>query len=627
MLTIAKLSRWSINYYNDTARAAGSAAIDAQRSGGGLGEYYSENDTRTAVWLCAGDTRTTAKLVGLTDIQRTGGTADSDDVQRWLDDGVAPNGASGRPFGTRGVHGFDLTFCAPKSVSLVRAIHGDEVVHKAVVDAHTIALSEALEYLAAHAGYTRIHNSATGEKDLVRSPGLVAIAYQHETSRAGDPHLHTHVIVPNRQARADGKLVSIDGTSLFHEAKAAGVIYQATLRRELNRFVGVEWEPVDPATGMAEVAGVDPRCIAAWSTRASALRQWAAHHLVVVDARKGLTAAQLAAAQEATRPAKPELLAWAQLRQMWATDPRGLDRAAHRAAVQALRAQLATGTAPLDRQRLLGAAEAMEKAVFTRADLVELLGAQLPIDIEGDARSPRQLVEAAVDGLGVRVSAPRLAHQREGHERFTLEAFLAEERAVLDLVDARDVRAALWVRDGDTDGLSPDQARVVTTIASSEQLVCPLSAPAGAGKTTSMRALAAMARRRFDAKVIVVAPTGNAVDVAMREGAGDTGYTVAKALSSLADGSLQLGHLDLVVVDEAAMVGTDELRRLLAATTAAGTKTVLVGDAHQLAPVKARGGMFAQLCPGRNSCRKCGACTTPPNGQRRWRCATAARPP
>ena len=55
VLTIAKLSRWSINYYNDTARAAGQAAKDAQRANGGLGEYYSERDTRTPVWVCAGD--------------------------------------------------------------------------------------------------------------------------------------------------------------------------------------------------------------------------------------------------------------------------------------------------------------------------------------------------------------------------------------------------------------------------------------------------------------------------------------------------------------------------------------------------------------------------------------------
>ena len=111
-----------------------------------------------------------------------------------------------------------------------------------------------------------MHNPHTGEKDLVRLPGLVAIAYQHETSRCGDPHLHTHVIVPNRQARADGTLVSIDGTSLYHEARAAGVLYQATLRLELHRSLGIEWAPVDPATGMAEIAGVDRDSIRAWST-------------------------------------------------------------------------------------------------------------------------------------------------------------------------------------------------------------------------------------------------------------------------------------------------------------------------------------------------------------------------
>ncbi len=78
------------------------------------------------------------------------------------------------------------------------------MAQKAIADAHATAIAEAMEYLAQHAGYTRVHNPATGHKDLVRLPGLVAIAYQHETSRCGDPHLHTHVIVPNRQARADG---------------------------------------------------------------------------------------------------------------------------------------------------------------------------------------------------------------------------------------------------------------------------------------------------------------------------------------------------------------------------------------------------------------------------------------
>ncbi|BBZ06835.1 hypothetical protein MDOR_10040 [Mycolicibacterium doricum] len=425
MLTIAKLKRWSINYYIDTAQAAERASKDRARSGGGLGEYYSEHETRTPVWLCAGDTRRAAALVGLTDAQRAGGEADAGVVARWLDDGVAPSGARGRAFGERGVHGFDLTFCAPKSVSLVRALRVDDVVMKAMADAHDTALREAMEYVSTHAGYTRVHNPRTGEKDLVRLPGLVAVAYQHETSRCGDPHLHTHVIVPNRQARVDGQLVSIDGTSLYHEARAAGVIYQATLRRELHRSMVFEWAPVDSSTGMAELAGVDRDTITAWSRRSTALREWAAGNLKVVDGP--LSAAQLAAAQKATRPGKPEELAWGQLVAEWRADARGLrlDRAAFEAARAARRAAART---PFDRARLAAAAEKIEKAAFTRADLVEIVGAHLPVDSD---QSPRELVEAAVDEVGVRLTAPRAAHQREGHERFTLDQILNEEKAVL----------------------------------------------------------------------------------------------------------------------------------------------------------------------------------------------------
>lgn len=590
LLTISKLKRWSISYYIGTAQTAGRATSDLQRANGGLGEYYSEHETRTPVWLCAGDAHTTAGLVGLTDVQRAGGEADAAVVARWLDDGVAPNSMHGRAFGARGVHGFDLTFCAPKSVSLVRALRGDEVATKAIAVAHAAALAEAMEYLAAHAGYTRVHNGATGEKDLVRLPGLVAIAYQHETSRCGDPHLHTHVIVPNRQARADGRMVSLDATSLYHEAKAAGVIYQATLRRELHQSLGLEWQQVDPHTGMAELAAVGADSIAAWSRRSTQLRLWAAHNLDSVEG--SLSAAQLAAAQKATRPAKPEELAWAQLQCEWRDDARGLtlDRAAHAAARAARRA---AARAPFNRERLAAAAEQIDKSVFTRADLVEIVGAQIPIDSE---QSPRAAVEAAVDEIGMRLTAPRAPHQREGHERFTLDRILAEEVTVLDLIDAQSPRAMLWVTDDDTMGLSADQKTAVENIANSPWLVQPLSAPAGAGKTMSLKALAKAVHRRHQGKVLLLAPTGKAVDVAMREGAGDTGMTIAKALQSLHNNTLQLDRWTVVVVDEAGMVGTDDLRRLLTATTAAEAKTVLVGDAHQLAPVKARGGMFAQLC-------------------------------
>nr|WP_293235044.1 MobF family relaxase [Mycolicibacterium sp.] len=268
------------------------------------------------------------RLCGLDGAARAGGAVDTDLAAAWLNDGIAPNGLRGRAFGENGVHGFDLTFAAPKSVSLLRVLT-DPVAEKVFAAAHEHAIGEAMAYLHQHAGYTRVHNPVTGMKDLVRLPGLVGIAYQHETSRCGDPHLHTHVIVPNRQGRADGVLVSVDSKSLYHEAKAAGMIYQATLRHELHAERGFEWQDVDPHSGMAEIAGVTREDISAWSRRSTRLREWARQNLVVADGEPSV--AQLAAAQKATRPVKPESLSFEDLKRLWRGDARGLhlDRAAH----------------------------------------------------------------------------------------------------------------------------------------------------------------------------------------------------------------------------------------------------------------------------------------------------------
>lgn len=589
VLTCNPLKRWGIAYYNRTAQEAGQAAKDAER-GGGLGEYYAENETRVPTWMVVGDAHTAANLVGLTDEQRSGGHADLETVTRWLEEGIAPNGAHGRAFAADDNRGFDVTVCAPKSVSLLRA-YGDDVTQKAVQNAHTIAVKEALEYLADHAGYTRVHNNVTGKKDLQRLPGLVAVAYQHETSRAGDPHLHTHVIVSNKQARADGKLGAIDSDQLWHESKAAGVIYQATLRRELSRSIGAEWQPVDAHTGMADLVGIDLAALKAHSTRSTQLREWAANKLELVDGKP--TAAQLAKAQKATRPKKPEGLSWAELQAQWRTDTRGFR--IDYDAIDRARRERQQAPAVLMAEDIQAAAEAIDKAAFTRADLVQIIGAQLPVELDGDTRSPRQQIEAAVDQVGVRISEPRQAHHREGNERYTLDVILSQEKHLFGLAEVRiDRDVDMTVTERDTDGLSPDQARAVTAIAESPRLVQPLTAPAGAGKTHSLKALRAAAHRA-DRSVVVLSPHGRAVDVAISECAGDRGYTVDAALAALKTGRLTLDATTVVVVDEAGLAGDPQLLRLLRTTTKTGAKTVLVGDPHQLAPVRKRGGMFDQL--------------------------------
>jgi hypothetical protein len=132
--------------------------------------------------------------------------------------------------------------------------------------------------------------------------------------------------------------------------------------------------------------------------------------------------------------------------EQWRVDVRGvrLDRAAH---LTARAERTSAARTPFDRARLADAAARIERAAFTRADLIEIIGAQLPADRE---QSPRAAVEAAVDEIGMRLTAPHAAHQREGNERFTLDRILAEERLVLDLIDNRDDRTQLWIKGEDT---------------------------------------------------------------------------------------------------------------------------------------------------------------------------------
>src|SRR5262249_43816953 len=136
-------------------------------AGGGLGEYYTEGDTRVPTWVVVGDAVKVGELTGLSGAALAGGFAEGNVASTWLDEGIAPNGASGRVLTKGSVHGFDLTFAAPKSVSLVRALTS-EINEKVIVEAHSRAVKAAMDYLHQHAGYTRVHNSETGKKDVQR---------------------------------------------------------------------------------------------------------------------------------------------------------------------------------------------------------------------------------------------------------------------------------------------------------------------------------------------------------------------------------------------------------------------------------------------------------------------------
>jgi conjugative relaxase-like TrwC/TraI family protein len=150
--------------------------------------------------------------------------------------------------------GFDLTFSAPKSVSIMFALADDEVSAQ-VRDAHDQAVAASLSWLEHNACVVR---RGAGGAVTHAGDGLVAAAFRHRTSRAGDPHLHTHVLVANLTQGPEGHWTALDARHLFALSKTAGHLYEAQLRHELTARLGVEWETV--RNGIADLSGI-PRTL------------------------------------------------------------------------------------------------------------------------------------------------------------------------------------------------------------------------------------------------------------------------------------------------------------------------------------------------------------------------------
>src|SRR5215210_5728101 len=203
------------------------------------------------------------------------------------------------------VAGFDLVFSPPKSVSLLHAL-GDEDTRRAVNQAHLSAWQAALTYLEDEACVTRRGRNGVFRE---RAGGFVAAAYQHRTSRAQDPHLHTHVIVANMaKTPSDGNWRALDGEPLLKSYRlAAGYLYQAHLRAELTRALGVGW--AEPYKGMAELRHVPREVIREFSTRRAQVVQQLAR-----KGGGGFYAAQLAAVETRERKEHVDL---GQLRDDW----------------------------------------------------------------------------------------------------------------------------------------------------------------------------------------------------------------------------------------------------------------------------------------------------------------------
>jgi conjugative relaxase-like TrwC/TraI family protein len=167
----------------------------------------------------------------------------------------------GRPHGRNAVPAFDVVLRPTKSVSILYGL-GDPATGGAVLSAHHAGLVEAVGYLDGHLGARRGH----GGVQHVSGQGLLAVGFDHRTSREGDPLVHTHLVIANRVQGPDGRWTALDGRDLYRHRLAADAIYRATYQRELSRSLKVEWTAAD-THGNRELQGMPEALVRGFSKR------------------------------------------------------------------------------------------------------------------------------------------------------------------------------------------------------------------------------------------------------------------------------------------------------------------------------------------------------------------------
>lgn len=223
----------------------------------------------------------------------------------------------GRRYGEASVRGYDATFSAPKSVSVLFGL-GDEEVRRQVVEAHERAVEAVLGWIESHA-HTRMRRQ--GHIMCVDTEGIMVGVFRQHTSRKLDPQLHTHAVIANRVPAPDGRWLALDARTIKLDQRALSALYHANLRSELTGRLGVRWRR--PEHGIAEIADIDPEVLAEFSQRTkdmerrlnakldrycrdlerepTASERWILEREAVVD----------------SRPSKPHSPTPAELRQEW----------------------------------------------------------------------------------------------------------------------------------------------------------------------------------------------------------------------------------------------------------------------------------------------------------------------
>jgi conjugative relaxase-like TrwC/TraI family protein len=363
---------------------------------------------------------------------------------------LTPGSGSDGGSGSRRPGGFDSTFSAPKSVSVLWALTPAPWVRAEVLAAHDAAVDAALDWFERHGAVTRRGRNGVLQVD---ARGLTAAVFRQHTSRTVDPQLHSHVVISAKVQDDTGTWLALDARFLKYQQRTIGWIYDAALRAEMTNRLGVDWLERD--NSVFDLACVPEQLRESFSERsaqvdakfAELVRRWAAEHDGADPDPRTLARLQRSAAL-ASRPPKVQGFDPTELHAHWAADARAAGFNP-----DTLTAERVTHTsrrpADVTEEEVIAAAlrrVSEESATWHRADLAHHLATLLPPETAGDAG----LLVAEIDRLAtiaeqrcLLVGPDRdgaIRRRRDGRpvvehvtdRRLTLPTVLAEEQRLQD---------------------------------------------------------------------------------------------------------------------------------------------------------------------------------------------------
>lgn len=509
----------------------------------------------------------------------------------------------------KAVAGYDATLSAPKSLSVLWGLTGDE----GLAECHDVAVNAVVEMVEKYGSTTRIRSNGT--RLHPETNGLTVAVFRQSTSRADDPQLHTHVVISSKVQTHNGRWYALDALTLKKYQQAFGYLYQSVLRAELSHRYGIVFD--DIVNGQAEISGVPSELLEKFSKRSGEIAVEMNGKLAVFKNREGRDptdfehAAMEREAAVDTRTKKSGACV-PDLRTRWHDEAAGLgvDATTLTNSISEAASQRPIEASPVAVSDVIDEL-ATKRSTWNRMDVLRAIcdtaspqpghagaswAAALGQSVDTVLTSCVDL-DPASDNTLRRSSDGRSLWIEPITNQSTSSHVIAQEEHILSwAVDAQadDPARSHTIAD---DALDDGQHDAAAAVAGHDRLVLVVG-PAGAGKTRMLQA----AVRDLQAQtrsVIGFAPTAKAARVLEIE-TGMATDTVAKLLYELGRPSPDrswrgCGPGTTVIVDETGMLKTTDLHQLITHAGQRRWRLALIGDPHQLQAV-GRGGMFQELC-------------------------------